>query len=75
MFRSNSRFCKSCRVPGLSGPSVLYHVVVPVFTALDSIRALVKWTLTLSSVTLIHVLITVPGLTGLHVLPHVVLEQ
>ena len=62
-------------VLGLSGPSVLYHVAVPVFTALDSIRALVKWTLTLSSVTLIHVLITVPGLTGLHVLLHVVLEQ
>lgn len=61
--------------PGLSGPSVRYHVVVPVLYALDSIRVLVKEIRIPSSVTLIRVLIMVLGLTGHHALLHVAWEQ
>ena len=62
-------------VHGLNGPSARYHAGVPVLYALDFIRVLVKSILIPNSVTLIHVLIMVLGLTGHHALLHVVWEQ
>ena len=60
--------------PGQSGPTVRFHVAVPMSFELDSTPALAKSTLMPSTATLTHARIMVPGPTGRPVRPHVVWE-
>lgn len=62
-------------VHGHNGQNAQSHVAVLVLCVHDSIHVLVKSILIQNSVILIHVHIMVLGLTGHHVLLHVVLEQ